>query len=234
MARLRGEARAVTAALGFLTRVPVAIEIRGEDLRRAGPYFPLVGAAIGGTCAAVNKRAGPELALVAMTVLTGALHLDALCDVADASSTADRERALEIMCDSRIGAFGATALTLDLMLKRAALRSCRPRRMIASCALARTVPVVIAARLPYARADGTGASLAQSGGQRAAATLATGTVCALISARGAGVHMIATATAVGLVSEVAMRRWLGGSTGDTLGTSLELTEMILLAQAGWA
>jgi adenosylcobinamide-GDP ribazoletransferase len=229
---LRQELRAAAAAVTFLTRVPVALAVDADDMRRAGPYFPLVGAAIGAAGAAVNELTGPELGLAVTTLLTGALHLDALADLADASGASSRERALEIMRDSRIGAFGATALTLDLMVKRAALRRCAPRQLIVCGALSRTVPVVLAARLPYARRDGTAASLAEGGGQRATAALVAGAMCAVAGTRGEGLRLGVMAAGLGLACERLLRRWLDGSTGDALGASLELTETMLLTIAG--
>lgn len=229
---LKQELRAAAAAVTFLTRVPVPLAVDSDDIRRAGPYFPIVGAAIGAACAAVTELTEPELGLAVATLLTGALHLDALADLADASGASSREHALEIMRDSRIGAFGATALTLDLMIKRAALGRCTPRQMIACGALSRTVPVVLAARLPYVRRDGTGASLAEGGGQRATAAVVAGAICAVSGARGEGLRLGVAAAGVGLACERILSRWLGGITGDALGASLELTEAMLLTIAG--
>src|SRR5438105_4505122 len=85
---------AALAALGFLTRVPVGrwIDLDGDDVARAGALFPLVGAgigaAVGGTTAALAGPLSPllaaGLALAVGALLTGALHLDALADTADA------------------------------------------------------------------------------------------------------------------------------------------------------
>ena len=229
---LKQELRAAAAAVTFLTRVPMPLAADSNARRRAGPYFPIVGAAIGAVCAAVNELTEPELGLAAATLLTGALHLDALSDLADASGAGSRACALEIMRDSRIGAFGATALTLDLMVKRAALARCTPRQVIACGALSRTIPVVLAARLPYARPEGTGASLAEGGGQRATAAVIAGALCALASTRAEGLRLNVVAAGAGLACERLLRRWLGGSTGDALGASLELTETLLLTIAG--
>ena len=54
-------------------------------------------------------------------MLTGALHLDGLADTADALGACDRERALEIMRDSRTGSFGAAAIALAVLVEAAAL-----------------------------------------------------------------------------------------------------------------
>ena len=62
------------------------------------------------------------LLVLTLTVLTGAVHVDALADTADAlGAGSDRRRALEIMRDSRIGSFGAAAIFFFLALEIVAL-----------------------------------------------------------------------------------------------------------------
>src|SRR4051812_24910218 len=110
------ELRALAAAVSFQTRLPIGrvVVVDGEDVARAGVAFPLVGAAIGAAVGGVFVGLAPHLsplpaaglALVLGALLTGALHLDALADTADALGAATRERALEIMRDHSIGAYG--------------------------------------------------------------------------------------------------------------------------------
>src|SRR6478736_1463935 len=97
--------RAASAALAFLTRIPIGrwVALGPDDIGRGVVFFPLVGAGVGPLPALAAGGLGVAVALV----LTGALHLDGLADTADAFGAADRERALEIMRDSRTGSFGA-------------------------------------------------------------------------------------------------------------------------------
>jgi adenosylcobinamide-GDP ribazoletransferase len=220
----RQESRAALAAVSFLTRIPLPAQFDGDDVRRAAAYFPLAGAGVGAVTGTLARRTHPTVALVAQTLLTGALHLDALADSADALGTADRERALEIMRDSRIGSFGTAAMCLDLMVKAAALGSCTDPRSaaIGAGALSRAVPVGLSAALPYARVSGTGQAL--SGGSAGRATVAATLAVAISRDPGS----IAVAAAVSLGSGYFWRRKLGGITGDTLGASLELAETAIL------
>ncbi len=99
------------AALAFLTRIPVGrwFDFDGEDVARAGLVFPLVGAAIGamiGATAVLLDRTLPPFLAVALALalqvsLTGALHVGALADTADAMGGRSRKHALEIMRDPR-------------------------------------------------------------------------------------------------------------------------------------
>src|SRR4051794_38981352 len=126
---VRNELRGAVAAVAFLTRIPVgrAVVLDAADVARGGSLFPLVGAGIGaatgGVAYALADPLTPLLAallgLSAAAVLTGVLHLDALADAADALGATTRERALEIMRDHSIGAYGGVALVLDLGLKAA-------------------------------------------------------------------------------------------------------------------
>lgn len=241
------ELRALLAAVCFLTRVPLGgrAALDGDDLTRAAAAFPLVGAAIGagvGALAAVLN--GPlstllavALALSAGTLLTGALHLDALADTADATGAGSRERALELMRDPTIGAFGATAIALDLLVKAAALAALVRdaqvvRYALVAGALSRVVAVLLAAVLPYARVGaGAGVALTRAGGLRAAVAAVIAIAIAIVAAGADGALLAGAAAALTLVFALAYRRWLAGVTGDALGAALELTETAVLVLA---
>ena len=245
--RFLRELRAFGAAVCFLTRLPLGrlLAVDADDLARAGATFPLIGAAIGAFMGAValllvHSLGGwlaAVLALAAATLLTGALHLDALADSADALGARTRERALDIMRDHAIGSYGAVAIAIDLLLKAGALSTLASRHhvlrtAVAAGALSRAAPVLIAAALPYARAEtGLGAPLTRGGRGRAAiaAVLAVGIAVATAGTHGAIAAGIATAIVITLA--LCYRRWLGGVTGDTLGVAVELTEIAVFLTA---
>ena len=244
-------ARAVAAAVAFLTVVPVGrwILLGPTDVARGAALFPLVGAGVGAAVGAIAiGLAGPlpvlaaaALALAAGAVLTGGMHLDALADSADALGARSRGRALEIMRDPRIGSFGALALTLDLLAKAAALAALTAAggavlAALAAGAVARGTAPVLAFALPAARRDGSGAIVATGRARAAPATAGAIAVVAAVGAAGwTGVAMLAVAAAVvGAVGLVAWLR-LAGVTGDVLGAAVELAETAaLLFAAGLA
>jgi adenosylcobinamide-GDP ribazoletransferase len=239
--RLRAELRAAVAAVCFLTRLPLGrwIRVDGEDVVRAGAFFPLIGAGVGAAVGGVayglvhvlSGWLAAVLALAVGTALTGALHLDALADTADALGASSRQRALEIMRDHAIGSYGATALALDLLLKAGALSTLAVlghvlRVAVVAGALSRTAPVLLAAVLPYARTErGFGSPLTRGSRSRAtiATLLAVGIAVPLAGADGA--IAAAAAAAITVVLGLCYRRWLGGVTGDTLGAAVEVTEV---------
>lgn len=239
--------RALLAAVCFLTRLPLArgVPLDADDVSRAGPAFPVIGAGIGTAVGAVAAALAPKLStLLAVSValalgalLTGALHLDALADSADALGAQTRERALQIMREPTIGAFGAVAVALDLLIKAGALAALvRDQRAVrfalAAGALSRLVPVLLAAALSYARAgQGTGVALTRSG--RLPAILATviAVAGAVLVAGSDGAALAALTLALTVVVALWLHRWLGGVTGDALGAAVELSETAALVLA---
>jgi len=240
--------RAAAGALAFLTRVPIGrrLTLDAADVSTGTVFFPLVGTAVGATVAAtlvlldgpLSTPLAAALALAAGTLLTGAMHLDALADTADALGAATRERALEIMRDHATGAYGGAAITLDLLIKIGALAELAAgggwRGVVVAAALARAVPLALASSLPYARAGAPGAGRLLTDRltrRRAAVGIVVAGVIAtlLLGAEAVPLLAITAATAVFLLR--SFRRRLGGVTGDTLGASVEISETLALVVA---
>ena len=240
----RRELRAAAAAVCFLTRLPLGrrLTLDAPDLARAGIAFPLVGAALGALVGGLAQLLahplgswlGAAVALAAGLLATGALHLDALADSADALGAASRERALEIMHDHAVGSYGAAAIALDLVLKTGALAALASHHAAlavatAAGALSRSVPVALASLLPYARAGaGLGLPLTRGGRGRALSAALLGAAIATLVAGSQGALALLAAAGVLALAWAGCRRWLGGVTGDTLGAAVELTELAVL------
>jgi adenosylcobinamide-GDP ribazoletransferase len=245
---LAASARAAAGAFTFLTRVPLArlVVLDGDDVARGSLLFPIVGAGVcaaGGGVALLVDQWLPSfttaaLACTVTVLLTGALHVDALADTADALGAPTRERALEVMRDSRIGSFGATAIALDLLLKVSAVAALVDRggvvgAFVAAGALSRSAAPLLAARLPYPRAaGGTGSVLTGR------VTTATAVIVCVIGvaltavAVGADAWPLAgTAAIATLALALWYRAWLGGATGDCLGATTEVIETAVLVVA---
>ena len=120
------------AAIRFLTIIPVPGTWGAEEdsLARSVIFFPLVGLLLGVICGAiafglsfvVGGVVGPAVVVIVLLVFSGGLHMDGLSDTADGFFSArPRERILEIMKDSHIGAMGVMAIVCVLLLKFAAL-----------------------------------------------------------------------------------------------------------------
>lgn len=114
-------------SIQFLTRLPVNINIdfNYKNLRRSTFFYPFVGILLGSLSylsyyifSFINRDLASLMAVISMVVLTGGLHLDGLSDTADGFfSNKDKTQILEIMKDSRVGAFGVISLILIIMSK---------------------------------------------------------------------------------------------------------------------
>jgi len=235
--------RPVAAAVTFLTRVPLGrrVQVSPEDLNRSAWLLPVVGGVVGGASGLLADvvadwlpvLAAGGLAVAASALLTGAMHLDALADTADALGATTRERALEIMRDPSIGAFGATALAVACVLDAAllgALAQTDDAALVglAAGALGRAAMLPLALALPYARAgEGQGRFLAEIGPGPVAVGVAAGLLLAL-PAREAGLWALAAAAITTVLPAELARRRFGGVTGDVLGATAKIGETAAL------
>jgi adenosylcobinamide-GDP ribazoletransferase len=234
-------------ATQFLTRWPMPrnLETDGKELGQAAMFFPLVGALVGASGAllhaALLKLLPPStcalLTLVYFAFTTNAFHEDGLADAFDGFGGGwTRERALEIMRDSRVGTFGALALIFLALAKYNFLSSIYPsavwRWLIVAHTAARWTTLPLCLWLPYAREEGQGKLVAQRLGYGGAtvATLTLLAALALLSWREAAVAF-AVAAATPLLTGLYYRHRIGGVTGDCLGATNQLTEVALYLAA---
>lgn len=236
--------------LQFLTRIRIYREVEwsAERFGRSVVYFPLVGAVIGALMAGsywllqaylpLVQLAFPPHALAAFLVgahilLTGGLHCDGFMDTMDGIfSGRSRERMLEIMKDSRVGANGVTAFALFILLKWSLLLDMPvaklPDVLFLMPVIGRLVMVIGITSFPYARQDGMGKAFAQYAGKTALLVAGIYTF-ALVSVFGMTALLLCLA-AVGAGLGIAgyISRKLGGLTGDAYGAITELTELVVL------
>lgn len=237
---------AMKLALAFLTVIPLG---RGDgpvseaDLKASRFGYPLVGVMIGFLLALLSEalRSGgatPSVAafllVASLALLTGGLHLDGLADTFDGLFLwGSAERRLAVMRDPHIGSHGVSAIALVLLGKYAVLADLngqeRPVALFGALAVSRTLILISAGIVTYARPQGTGRLVIEA---TTARDTVGATVVALIfsSAVAGGPGLIAGVGAVILaltLTKLAARR-LGGITGDILGTIVELGELVYL------
>jgi len=256
--------QAAIAAFQFLTRLPIPVQVpfAGDVLRRSVIYFPLAGALIG-LCISMLAwllsfllPVGPSAVIVLglWIALSGGLHLDGWMDTADGVlSHRSRERMLEIMKDSRVGAMGVIAAVLLLILKwslLSELMDLESEHRTAGLLLLAIIPMwsrawmaAAIAGWPNARqGEGIGAMF---NGVKGIAVLAAFFIAALCSALVLSFYFVSTihilmaliillfiTIAVGSGLASALNRKLGGLTGDTYGAMNEAIEAVLLVAAG--
>ncbi|AEG92739.1 adenosylcobinamide-GDP ribazoletransferase [Ramlibacter tataouinensis] len=246
-------------ALQFFTRVPVTGRLAGwvgyspALLRASAAHFPGIGLLVGLLAAGVAwvllawLPPGPfapfvaaVFSTIATVLFTGALHEDGLADVADGlGSYADRRRALEIMKDSRIGAFGAMALVLAFSAKLGLLAliashdaGALAAGLVLAHVLSRAWPLLLIHWLPYVgEADGVKAK--PMADAISGSTLAVAATWTLLAAAGVawlqGVVFLMVPLLLSALALLAMLRLfarrLQGFTGDCLGATQQVCEI---------
>ncbi|MGH9354245.1 MAG: adenosylcobinamide-GDP ribazoletransferase [Terriglobia bacterium] len=229
-------------AVQFLTRVPV-LRMRAASpnaLAQATIFFPIVGLLIGLGAVGlnlvllphVNRKVVVVLILTYLVVVTGGLHEDALADAADGFGGGwNKDQILNIMRDSRIGSFGAVAVTLSLLARFVFLTGLPHETfngfLVAGQVISRWTALPLGFFLPSARGlEGQGARVA---GEISFVSLAVGTAVTLgiVWAALGPVRCFWTSLAPIVVTGATAayyRSRIGGVTGDCLGATSQITE----------
>jgi adenosylcobinamide-GDP ribazoletransferase len=226
-----------------LTRLPLpAVSFDEKACGHSTVYFPAVGFFLGGLLACMAWAAGflfpagvkAALIVAGMIVLTGGMHLDGFMDSVDGLfSGRPREKKLEIMRDSRAGAFAVIGAISLLLLKFNLLLELPDvvllKVLLVIPVLSRWGMAIAVIAFPYARPDGLGKVYAmESGGKElTGSTIITAVIVALILGL-QGIWLVVLTVAIALLAGKKIVKELGGLTGDTYGFINELIEVALL------
>jgi adenosylcobinamide-GDP ribazoletransferase len=211
-------------------------------LGRSAGWFPLVGLGIGALLAVGERLLAfifpplltALLVLALWKLLTGGIHLDGLADCLDGLAGFGREGSLAIMRDSRIGVFGALGLILLLLIEWIALAELPPhlrwRALLFAPMVGRFAPVLLARVCAPATPDHGQGSAFMKAVTRWTFVFGGALIVAvpglLLWPWGLAVTAAGLAVAWGGARFFSSR--LGGLTGDGLGASVELTELVIL------
>ncbi len=235
---------ALITAFQFLSIFPTIIKrpFTAREMGKAVAWFPLVGAVLGGGLyffAHLEERVFSTEIVAALTVagwilLTRAFHLDGLMDTCDGLFGGfSVERRLEIMKDSRMGAFGVAAGVLLVLLKYAALVSISARdwmpALVISASLGRWASPLVIFSFPYARKAGTGHAMKENVyGREIIAASGIALVTVWFFAARFGLILMGSSAVLAFSLAFYFMRLLNGLTGDTYGAVTELTEVFVL------
>jgi adenosylcobinamide-GDP ribazoletransferase len=225
-------------AVQFLTRLPTPrVQADAANLATSMRWFPAVGLVIGLFVAAatycgglIEPWVGALFGLMAWVGVTGALHLDGLCDLADAVGAAhkDRERFLAVMADPHVGSFGVVAIGLQLIAKLVFLQGMtttfQPALILIPFA-ARIGPLVWSYDLPQLH-TGLAARFTSTIRIR---DIALWSLMLAVAALWAPAMLVALVLIGGW--DCWLHRTLGGVSGDCHGAGIELIETGLLLVA---
>jgi len=237
----------IALCLVFFTRLPLPVfDFRGRSLAAAIWAAPIAGLAVGLIGAVVYATAerfglamGPAaaLALAATLLTTGCLHEDGLSDVADGFGGGKSSgRKLEIMRDSRIGAYGASALALSLLVRWSAISEfADPTQallaLIAAHAASRGLLGAFMHLLPPARSDGLSAGAGTVSIETAIAGAVLGAIPLLLLGLGGAVFALILLGLIFAAFHALCLNQIEGQTGDTVGALQQLGEIAILLVA---
>ncbi len=241
---MRAVLAAPLVAATFLSVIPLRLPrtVPPAAFPRAVGLFPLAGAGIGALVAVLDALARQVLpvdvsgavALAALAVLTGGLHLDGLADAADGLlGPLERTRRLEVMREGGIGAFGAAAVALVLLVEFAALghlaAASRVPALVGALALSRFAMSLAVGAFPYARLSGAGSAF--KAGLGAFDVVVATAIAAIVAATllvERGIALLLIVAVVALAVGAFARARLGGLTGDVYGAIAELAFAVSL------
>jgi len=231
-------------AISFLTILPVGQSktLEGKDLARSMAFFPLAGLVIGLLLALghylfslfLPKAVVLWFVIGLLAFLTRGLHLDGLADTMDGlGSGGPKEKILEVMRDSRIGAFGVVSLILLFGAKFFCLDqipdSSLPCSFIAMSVLGRNAMVLVCYRSSYARREGLAKPFVEHLRiHEVAVSFLSALGMALLLMRLQGIVAFVGVGLFSLGGRFFFKRRLGGITGDILGATNELSEVLCL------
>lgn len=239
----------IIIAVSFFTIIPLPmVEWTSRRMRFLPLLMPFVGLGIGSlgyglyyllTKMTVSDFTSAVAMVLFYLVITGGLHMDGLMDTADAYfSRQSKERKLEIMKDSRVGAFAVMALFCLLLAKTALFYEVfRAGSQVAILlimipVLSRIVQAWMLCHFQYAKEDGLAAMYSQAKGLKMSSLLglyfmlSLGVVYTLL-----GVTALVLPLVLVLFTffyYFSAKKNFGGITGDIVGAYVELAEVLML------
>ncbi len=241
---MKNEVRIFFTALMFYTRIPVPrwVDHNAEYLNRATKYFPLIGLIVGAICAGVyllsnylfNAPIAIILSMASTILITGAFHEDGFADVCDGFGGGwTKEKILLIMKDSRVGAFGVIGLILILSLKFYLLLSLNaymlPLFMITAHSVSRWTAATFVLTHQYVRENED--SKAKPVAKQFLAidflmSTAFGLLPLFLLGNPAYFLVMVPVYLMKIYLGWYFKKWIGGYTGDCLGATQQLTEIV--------
>lgn len=230
-------------ALQFLTRIPTPqyAEVSPLTVGRSLLFYPLVGLIIGGLLLATAQLVTitsplmtAALVLALWLLLSGALHIDGLADMADAwvGGQGDRERTLAIMKDPYCGPMGVTAVVALLLLKFSALTelvSGAPLLLLLAPLVGRSFALLLMLTTPYCRDAGLASDMVRHMPRYLLwGLLAVIAIVILWWLQWVALGLLLSCLFLFLLYRRALVKRLQGFTGDAAGALIELTEVLVL------
>ena len=233
-------------SITFLTRLPIPTPkiVTPQDIAGSTPFFPIVGLILGGILVGIdyfcshfwNQLVSNTAVVIGLIALTGGLHIDGLMDTCDGIfSNKDRDRTLEIMRDSRLGAMGVLGGICIILMKITFLYGIKGEMRIPTLLIFPTIGrwtmVYAISFFPYARTtSGLGKPYVQHSKRYhflIASILGLIVTIPLLLWKTIPIYIVIGFSTWFMTYRLSKR--LGGLTGDTYGAICETMETLTLA-----
>nr|WP_300003555.1 adenosylcobinamide-GDP ribazoletransferase [Tissierella sp.] len=243
MLRYTGEDQMIKGlilSLQFFTRIPIniAVDFNSKNIKYSIFFLPLVGGIIGGLGALVYYILVPKnlliagfMTLLATIVLTGGLHLDGLSDTIDGFfSNRSKEKVLEIMQDSRIGAFGVLGIVLLVLFKFILIISIKdlPLAIILSFINSRLIASRMIVYKKTAKEEGLGKMFRDSNPKNLVFLSTLIYIVVLFIVDNSLLYPFAMTYLMAEYITYIANKKIGGLTGDVYGAIIELGDVVSL------
>ncbi|WP_027307942.1 adenosylcobinamide-GDP ribazoletransferase [Caloramator sp. ALD01] len=233
--------KSLILTLQFLTRlpIPVSVEIDKKTLSRGTFFYPYIGVLIGSLgyipyylLHPIDNQIAALFSVLCLIAITGGFHLDGLSDTCDGFfSSRNRERILEIMKDSRIGAFGVVAIVFDILTKFLLLSKISYKSMLLtlmfSLAFARLTAAFMFTFGKSAKKDGLGAQITQNRSELYYILAFSSFMPIAFWYLGyVAFYIFFIDLAFAILLMLKSYKTIGGLTGDVYGACIEICEVI--------
>ena len=228
----------------FMTRIPIKkqFEVTKKDFAAMAMFFPASSLIVGIIMAAVYYVfalaglywVGAVGCVLAACLVTGGLHIDGFADMMDAfGARKNKEKTLEILKDSRMGTYGVLAIVFAVLIKIvliASLPQAFVLLVIVGTPVAGKIPLVVcAAAGTYPREKGTGKYIINNiTAKECIISIAISGAVLFLCAGWVSLLLLPVLIAAGFIVKAVSHKKIGGVTGDILGASNEIGEMLWL------
>ncbi len=231
-------------AIQFMTRIPLNInlDVKRENFSQTVKFFPIVGLIVGLFEALVyllsfrffSNNVSAFFTVLSHVIITGGIHIDGLSDSADGIFSArEKDKMLEIMKDSRVGTFGVLAIIFLILGKIIFIANISPKLRLTSIVLApiisRTMNIFLMYNRKYAR-DTKGMGDMFIGAidkTNYIIALILGIIISIIVGKSNCIIIFLICFIFTVLFRNYIEKKLGGLTGDILGASDELNELLI-------
>ena len=231
--------RGFIVAVQFLSRLPlnIPVDFNEENIAKSIFFYPLVGMILGGLAyvnyylfSLISKDIGSLMTVISLIVLTGGLHLDGLSDTFDGFfSNRSKEEVLEIMKDSRVGAFGVLSLILLVLSKYVFINNMEANVFHILVFSLGNSRLLVGHKIVYknmARPGGLGDMLYSSKPKKYFLSILFLYVILIFIVNPIYLLPLIISFVFGEVLSTMAYKKIGGFTGDVYGASIELTELV--------